>query len=61
MQGRRHAGFTASTVRRHSGRGINWIVGLESGGWLAWDEIAIDPQVAADEITPGATVGNLAA
>ncbi len=61
MQGRRHVGFTASTMSRHSDRGINWIVGLESGGWLVSDEIAIDLEVAADEIAPRATVGNVAA
>lgn len=48
-------------MSRHSDRGINWIVGLESGGWLVSDEIAIDLEVAADEIAPRATVGNVAA
>ncbi len=48
-------------MSRHSDRGINWIVGLESGDWLVSDEIAIDLEVAADQIAPRAMVGNVAA
>jgi polyisoprenoid-binding protein YceI len=50
MDGRRHAGFEASTKIRRSDWGLTWNVGLEAGGWLVSDEIAIEIEVAADEV-----------
>lgn len=50
MDGRRHAGFEASTKIKRSDWGLTWNVGLEAGGWLVSDEIAIELEVAADEV-----------
>jgi polyisoprenoid-binding protein YceI len=56
MDGRRHAGFEASTKIKRSDWGLTWNVGLEAGGWLVSDEIAVEIEVAADEIAaPSAT------
>ena len=50
MDGRRHAGFEATTKIKRSDFGLTWNVGLETGGWLVSDEIAIELEVAADEL-----------
>jgi len=50
MDGRRHAGFEATTKIKRSDWGLTWNVGLEAGGWLVSDEISIDLEVAADEL-----------
>jgi len=50
MDGRRHAGFEATTKIKRSDWGLTWNVGLEAGGWLVSDEITIDLEVAADEV-----------
>ena len=50
MDGRRHAGFEATAKIKRSDWGLTWNVGLEAGGWLVSDEIAIDLEVAADEL-----------
>ena len=50
MDGRRHAGFEASTRIKRADWGLTWNVGLEAGGWLVGDEITIDLEVAADEL-----------
>jgi polyisoprenoid-binding protein YceI len=50
MDGRRHAGFEATTKIRRSDWGLTWNVGLEAGGWLVSDEISIELEVAADEV-----------
>lgn len=50
MDGRRHAGFEATTKIKRSEWGLTWNVGLEAGGWLVSDEIAIELEVAADEV-----------
>jgi polyisoprenoid-binding protein YceI len=50
MDGRRHAGFEATTRIRRSDWGLTWNVGLEAGGWLVGDDISIDLEVAADEL-----------
>jgi polyisoprenoid-binding protein YceI len=50
MDGRRHAGFEASTKIKRSDWGLTWNVVLEAGGWLVSDEIAIELEVAADEV-----------
>jgi polyisoprenoid-binding protein YceI len=56
MDGRRHAGFSATTKIRRSDWGLTWNVGLEAGGWLVSDEIAIDLEVAADEVAAAAVI-----
>ncbi len=60
MDGRRHAGFEATTKIRRSDWGLTWNVGLESGGWLVSDEIAIDLEVAADELAQISVVERVA-
>lgn len=50
MDGRRHAGFEATAKIKRSDWGLTWNVGLETGGWLVSDEIAIELEVAADEL-----------
>lgn len=52
MRGGRHAGFEATTTIKRSDWGLAWNVGLEAGGWLVSDEIAIELEVAADEVAP---------
>jgi polyisoprenoid-binding protein YceI len=56
MDGRRHAGFEATTKIRRSDWGLSWNVGLEAGGWLVSDEIVIDLEVAADEVAAASIV-----
>lgn len=56
MDGRRHAGFEATTKIKRSDWGLTWNVGLEAGGWLVADEISIDLDVAADEVAVAAVV-----
>jgi polyisoprenoid-binding protein YceI len=56
MDGRRHAGFEATTKIRRSDWGLTWNVGLEAGGWLVSDEIAIDLEVAANEVAAAAVL-----
>ena len=56
MDGRRHAGFEATTKIKRSEWGLTWNVGLEAGGWLVSDDVTIELVVAADELVPdGAT------
>ncbi|MDR3544375.1 MAG: YceI family protein, partial [Candidatus Limnocylindrales bacterium] len=50
MDGRRHAGFEASTKIRRSDWGLTWNVGLEAGGFLVSDDVTIELEVAADEL-----------
>jgi polyisoprenoid-binding protein YceI len=52
MDGRRHAGFEATTKIKRSDWGLTWNVGLEAGGWLVSDDITIELEVAADEVAP---------
>lgn len=56
MDGRRHAGFEATTKIRRSDWGLSWNVSLEAGGWLVSDEIVIDLEVAADEVAAASIV-----
>lgn len=42
MQGKRHAGFTASTTISRKEWGLQWNVALESGGWLVGDTVRIN-------------------
>ena len=61
MDGRRHAGFEATTKIKRSDWGLTWNVGLEAGGWLVSDDVTIELEVAADELaavgTPPQLVG----
>jgi polyisoprenoid-binding protein YceI len=50
MDGRRHAGFEATTKIKRSAWGLTWNVGLEAGGWLVSDDVTIELEVAADEL-----------
>ncbi len=50
MDGRRHAGFEATTRIKRSDWGLTWNVGLEAGGWLVSDDVTIELEVAADEL-----------
>jgi polyisoprenoid-binding protein YceI len=52
MDGRRHAGFEATTRIKRSEWGLTWNVGLEAGGWLVSDDVVIELEVAADEVAP---------
>jgi polyisoprenoid-binding protein YceI len=49
MDGRRHAGFEATTKIRRSDWGLTWNMGLETGGWMVSDDVTIELEVAADE------------
>jgi polyisoprenoid-binding protein YceI len=60
MDGRRHAGFEATTKIRRSEWGLTWNVGLEAGGWLVSDDVAIELEVAADELAAVAADDGLA-
>ena len=50
MDGRRHAGFEATTRIKRSDWGLTWNVGLEAGGFLVSDDVMIELEVAADEL-----------
>jgi len=50
MDGRRHAGFEATTKIKRSDWGLTWNVGLEAGGWLVSDDVTIELEVAADQL-----------
>ena len=52
MDGRRHAGFEATTKIKRSEWGLTWNVGLEAGGWLVSDDVTIELDVAADQLAP---------
>lgn len=51
MTGARHVGFTARARVNRKDWGLNWNMALEAGGWLVGDEIKLDIEVAADEVT----------
>jgi polyisoprenoid-binding protein YceI len=55
MDGRRHAGFEATTKIRRSDWGLTWNVSLEAGGFLVSDDVTIELEVAADELAAAAT------
>lgn len=55
MDGRRHAGFEATTKIKRSDWGLTWNVGLEAGGFLVSDDVTIELEVAADELTAAVT------
>ena len=50
MDGRRHAGFEATTKIKRAEWGLTWNMGLEAGGWLVSDDVTIELEVAADEL-----------
>jgi polyisoprenoid-binding protein YceI len=61
MTGARHAGFTARAKVNRKDWGLNWNMALEAGGWLVGDEIMLEVEVAADEVTAAANVTTAAA
>ena len=60
MDGRRHAGFEATTKIKRSDWGLTWNVGLEAGGWLVSDDVTIELEVAADQLAAVAAEPKLA-
>lgn len=52
MQGKRHAGFTASTTISRKDWGLQWNVALESGGWLVGDAVRINIDAELVQATP---------
>lgn len=53
----RRVGFEARAKVNREDWGLNWNMALETGGWLVGKEITLAIDVAADEITEGATQG----
>jgi polyisoprenoid-binding protein YceI len=51
MQGGRLAAFEAQTKIRRSDWKLDWNVALEAGGWLVGDEIAIQIDLEASEVS----------
>ena len=51
MQGGRRVGFRLTGSLPRKEWGLNWNVALEAGGWLVGDEVTLEIEVAADEIT----------
>ena len=50
MRGGRHASLTARATVNRRDWGLNWNMALEAGGWLVSDEVALEIDVAADEL-----------
>jgi polyisoprenoid-binding protein YceI len=50
MGGVRHAGFEATTRIKRSDWGLTWNMAMEAGGWMVSDEIALELEVAANEV-----------
>lgn len=62
MDGKRRAGFGATTRLRRTDWGLNWNVALEAGGWLVGEEIRIQLDVEAIEAKEAiAIAGSVAA
>jgi polyisoprenoid-binding protein YceI len=51
MQGGRRVGFHLSGVLARKDWGLNWNMALEAGGWLVSEEVRLDIEIAADEVT----------
>lgn len=51
MQGGRRVGFHLAGSLARKDWGLNWNMALEAGGWLVGDEVKLEIEVAADEIT----------
>ena len=58
MRGGRHAGFHLSAKVDREAWGLNWNVALEAGSWLVGKEIALDIDIAVDELAVAAPVEN---
>ena len=56
MRGGRHAGFHLSARVDREKWGLNWNVALEAGSWLVGKEIALDIDIAVDELAAAAPV-----
>jgi polyisoprenoid-binding protein YceI len=50
MSGARHVGLTARARIEREAWDLTWNVGLEAGGWLVGKEVALEIEVAADEV-----------
>ena len=51
MQGGRRVGFHLEATVLRKDWGLNWNMALEAGGWLVGDEVRLEVDVAADEVT----------
>ena len=51
MGGGRRVGFALSGTIARKVWGLNWNVALEAGGWLVGEDVKLDVEVAADEVT----------
>ncbi len=51
MQGGRRVGFHLDARLMRKEWGLNWNMALEAGGWLVGDEVHLEVDVAADEVT----------
>jgi polyisoprenoid-binding protein YceI len=51
MQGGRRVGFRLAGSLARKEWGLNWNMALEAGGWLVGEEVTLEIEVAADEIT----------
>lgn len=51
MQGGRRVGFHLAGSLARKEWGLNWNMALEAGGWLVGDEVTLEIEIAADEIT----------
>lgn len=50
MEGARRAGFSASASLHRKDWGLNWNVGLESGGWLVGEDVRLTIDAAFEEV-----------
>jgi polyisoprenoid-binding protein YceI len=51
MSGARRIGLTARTTLNRKDWGLNWNVALEAGGWLVGEDVRVEIDVAAEEVT----------
>lgn len=51
MQGGRRVGFHLAGSLARKDWGLNWNMALEVGGWLVGEEVKLEIEVAADEVT----------
>jgi polyisoprenoid-binding protein YceI len=51
MQGGRRVGFRLAGSLARTDWGLNWNMALEAGGWLVGEEVTLEIEVAAEEIT----------
>jgi polyisoprenoid-binding protein YceI len=51
MEGGRRVGFHLTGSLARKDWGLNWNMALEAGGWLVGDEVSLEIEVAADEVS----------